>query len=179
MASIVEAIKTKMIIKDDLYGPDVNAALEKVSLGKALFMVVLPIHEKFCRKQNQDKLLEEFYWLLPITRSTFLHYTDATVANLIIDEISDHLVGFFKIAQFREGAKNNLTKTSSSATDFELDPSEQGPLSYITGYIVSKIYQKSRSKREASDKELHALVNSPKSIDMQTTSFRLEAEEAL
>lgn len=96
MASAVEAIKTKLI-KDDLYGPDINAALEKVSSSKALFKVVLPIYEKFCRKKNQDKLLEEFYGLLPITPSTFLHCTDANVANLIMIEIPDRLVGFLKL----------------------------------------------------------------------------------
>lgn len=71
----------------------------------------------------------------------------------------------FKIAQSREEAKNNPTQTTSSATDFELDPSEQGPLSYITGYIVSKIHQKSRNKKEASNEELQALVRSLKSAD--------------
>lgn len=164
LASAVEAIKTKLI-KDDLYGPDINAALEKVSSSEALFKVVLPIYEKFCRKKNQDKLLEEFYGLLPITPSTFLHCMDANVANLIMIEIPDRLVGFFKIAQSREEAKNNPTQTTSSATDFELDPSEQGPLSYITGYIVSKIHQKSRNKKEASNEELQALVRSLKSAD--------------
>ena len=29
----------------------------------------------------------------------------------------------------------------------KLDPSERGPLSYIAGYIVSKIYQKSKNKK--------------------------------
>ncbi|CAB3988360.1 Serologically defined colon cancer antigen 8-like, partial [Paramuricea clavata] len=62
--SIVKAIKTKLI-KDDLFGHEINDALKNVSSSKALFQAVTPIYNMFCRKQNRDKLLEEFYGLLP------------------------------------------------------------------------------------------------------------------
>lgn len=162
LASIVEAIKTKLI-KDDLFGPDINAALKEVSSSKALFDAVLPIYNKSCRKKNQDKMLEDFYGLLPINPSTFLHCTDGNVANLIMIEIPDRLVGFFKIANSREEARNNPTQPESKT--IELDPSERGPLSYIGGYIVSKMHQKSRNKNNTGSEELQTLVRSLKSTE--------------
>ena len=100
LASIVEDIKGKLI-KDDLFGPDINSAY------LALFVAVSPIYHKFCRKKNQDKMLEDFYRLLPINPSTFLHCTDANVANLIMIEIPDRLVRFFKIARSQQASNNS------------------------------------------------------------------------
>ena len=57
LASIVEDIKTKLI-KEDLFGPDINSALKKVSSSK---------NKSFLMK-NQDKMLEDFYGLLPICK---------------------------------------------------------------------------------------------------------------
>ena len=54
LASVVEEIKTKLI-KEDLFGPDINSALKKISSSKTLFDAVLPIY-KFCHKKNQDKM---------------------------------------------------------------------------------------------------------------------------
>ena len=105
LASIVEDIKGKLI-KDDLFGPDINSAIKKALSSKALFDAVSPIYNKFCHKKNQDKMLEDFYGLLPINPSTFLHCTDANVANLIMIEIPDRLVGFFKIARSRQASNN-------------------------------------------------------------------------
>ena len=55
LEGIVESTKTKLV-NDDLYGPDVNGTIEKVSCGKALFDAILPIYNLFCRKKNQDVL---------------------------------------------------------------------------------------------------------------------------
>jgi hypothetical protein len=71
LASIVQAKKTKLT-KDDLFGPDVNAALKEVSSSKALYDAVSSIYSKFCRKKNQNKMLEDFYGLLSIDPTTFL-----------------------------------------------------------------------------------------------------------
>ena len=101
LVSIIEAIKTKLI-KDDLFGHEINGALKKVFSSKALFDAVTPIYKKFCRKQNQDKLLEEFYGLLPTSSNMFLNCANQNVANLIMIEIPDHLVVFTR--------KHNLGK---------------------------------------------------------------------
>jgi hypothetical protein len=172
LASIIETIKTKLG-SDDLYIADLNAAIEKVSCSKDLFDDILPIYNMFRRKRNQDKLLEEFYGLLPVNASKFLNCTEDNVANLIMIEIPDRIVGFFKISQSRENAK---TKQTYSGADIEADitqlnPSENGPLSYIAGYIVSKLYQTSRNKQGTKNKELHALL--------QAALYRLKAEGAL
>ena len=159
LASIVEAIKTKLT-KDDLFGPDINAALKEVSSSKALYDAVSPIYNNFCRKKNQDKMLEDFYGLLPIDPTTFLHCTDGNVANLIMIEIPDRLVGYFKISNSREEARNNPTQPEAESKTIELNPSERGPLSYIAGYIVSKMHQKSRNKKDTCSEELQALVRS-------------------
>ena len=104
LEGIVEAIKTKLV-NDDLYGPDVNAAIEKISCSKALFDAILPIYNLFRRKKNQDVLLEFYRLLLPINASTFLNCPENNVGNLIIIEILDHLVRFHKISQVQEDAK--------------------------------------------------------------------------
>ena len=81
LEGIVKAIKTKLV-HDDLYGPDVNAAIEKISKG--LFDAILPIYNLFCRKESQDVLLEEFYGLLPMNASTFLNCPENNVGTLIM-----------------------------------------------------------------------------------------------
>ena len=97
LEGIVKAIKTKLA-NEDLYGPDVNAAIEKISCSKGLFDAILPIYNLFCQKKNQDVLLEEFYGLLPINAST-AYCPENNVGNLTMIEIPDHLGGFYKISQ--------------------------------------------------------------------------------
>ena len=65
-------------------------------------------------------MLEDFYGLLPINPNTFLNCTDRKVANLIMIEIPDRPVGFFKIAQSREEASSNPTQSLNSTV--EIDP---------------------------------------------------------
>jgi hypothetical protein len=80
-------------------------------------------------------------------------------------EIPDHLAGFFKVCHHHEkaGAKPTGTTTTS---DLKLDPSECGPPSYVAGYIVSKLYQKTRSKNQNEcDEELQALLQALKSTE--------------
>ena len=170
LEGIVEAIKTKSV-NDDLYGPDVNAAIEKISWSKGLFDAILPIYNLFCRKKNQDVLLEEFYGLLPINASTFLNCPENNVGNLIMIEIPDHLVGFYKISQVQEDAKKNPISTNSSSTKtIEISLHKRGPFSYIAGCIISKLYQTSRSRKGTCDGTLHALLQSLKS-DQSANSF--------
>jgi hypothetical protein len=162
LAGIVEAIKTNLI-DEDLYGPTTNTAIKSASCNKALFDAVLPLYNKFCRKKNQDKLLEEFYGLT-LDSSKYLNCPDSNAANIIMIEIPDRLVGFYKI-QARSGDKSTETTTAS---DFKLDPSERGPLSYIAGYIVSKLYHKTRTKGKGEcGEDLQALLQSLKSDETE------------
>ncbi|CAB3991924.1 Hypothetical predicted protein [Paramuricea clavata] len=152
----LNAIKVRLIA-EDLYGPEINNAVKNASCNKAFFDAVLPLYDKFCRKRNQDKLLEAFYGLIPNSRQ-YLNCPDSNAANLIMIEIPDHLAGFFKVCQHR--------KKATTTSDLKLDPSERGPLSYIAGYIVSKLYQKTRSKNQNEcDEELQALLQALKSTE--------------
>ncbi len=140
---IIEAIKTNLIT-EDLYGAEINKFMKNASCSEALFNAVLPLYTKFCRKKNQDKLLEAFYGLL-LNASKYLNCMNSIAASIIMIETPDHLVGHFKVCQERELAK---TKPTISTGDIRLDPSERGPLSYVAGYIVSKLYQKSKNTKD-------------------------------
>lgn len=126
-----------------------------------MFDALLPLYDKFSRKKNQDKLLEAFYGLIP-NASKYLNCPDSNAANLIMIEIPDRLAGYFKVCQNRPEA---TTKPTTIASDLILDPSERGPLSYVAGYIVSKLYQKSRNRKNECEEELLALLQSLKSTE--------------
>lgn len=79
------------------------------------------IWNMFCRKKNHDEILEDFYGLLSIEPSTFLHYTE----GLALIEIPDSRVGVFKIARCQEEAINNPTQLVRNAV--EIDVAERGP----------------------------------------------------
>ena len=84
-------------------------------------------------------------------------------------------MGFFKIARSREEASNYPTQLVKSAV--EIDAAERDPLSYIAGYIVSKMHQKSRKK-----KRTHAAKNYRHwcaQAKVQIALFLLVTEEAL
>ena len=157
LAGIVEAIKTSLCT-DDLYGTEMIAAVKTASCSKALYDSLLPLYEKFCRKKNQDKLLVEFYGLI-LDASKYLNCPNSHAANVIMIEIPDRLAAFFKLCQNREETK------TTTACNLKLDPSERGPLSYIAGYIVSKLYQKSRKSKNECDQELNTLLQSLKSTE--------------
>ena len=135
LAGIVEAIKT-----DNLYGTELIAAVKIASCSKALFDAVLPLNEKFCRKRNQDRLLEEFYGLI-LDASTYLNCSDSHAANVIMIETPDRLVVFFKLCQNHDEAR------TTTACDLKLDrwnvalfPTSQG-----TSYLnFTKSLEKAR-----------------------------------
>jgi hypothetical protein len=159
LAGIVESIKTNLIA-EDLYGSEINTAIKSASCSEAFFAAVLPLYNKFSRKKNQDKLLEEFYGLIH-NASKYLNCPDSKAASLIMIEIPDRLVGFFKVCQTREEAR--FKPATAMKSDIKLDPSEHGPLSYIAGYIVSKLYQKVRKRGNEGDPDLQALLQALKS----------------
>ena len=155
VASIVQAIKTKLI-EENLYGTDINTILSRDSVSsEALFKALLPLYETFCRKNDQDKLLQSFYGLIPQS-CKLLNCKDFKIANLIMIHIPDHLVGFYNVGQTRN-------KEETTSKPIELDPAERGPLSYVAGYVVSKLFQTSRRKTDKRNQELEALLQNMKS----------------
>ena len=97
LTGIVKAIKTSFTTAD-LYGPEINDAFKKAAWSKTLFDVVLPLYHKFYRKKNQDKLLEDFYGLIP-NANKYLNCPDSNAATIIMIEIADLLAGFVKVCQ--------------------------------------------------------------------------------
>ena len=160
--SIVDTIK-KNIVEEKLYGENINAAVEKVTATEALFDEVLPIYTKFSRSQNQDKLLESFYGLMPKS-AQLLNCTDSRVANLVMIHIPNHLVGFFNVQNVSQ------ERDTESTPDCKIEPSEHGPLSYISGYVISKLGRASKSKEE--NTELQALLQNLKS-EQENSSYIL------
>ena len=59
------------------------------------------------------------------------------------------------------------------AGNLKIDPNERGPLSYIAGYIVSKLYQKTHTKKNKQDERLQELLESLKSTEPETPSNNL------
>ena len=148
--TIVDTIKTN-VVTEKLYGDEIDSVVKSISATEELFKEVLPLYTKFCRNRNQDKLLESFYGLM-LNSSTLLNCKDSRVANLIMIHIPDHLVGFCNVGLMGE-------KTVEPA-DYEIQSSEHGPLSYIIGYVVSKLNKASKGKSGEEKPELHALLQS-------------------
>ena len=94
LAGIVEVIKTSLIT-EALYGPEINTAVMNASCSKALFDAVLPLCEKFCRKKNQDKLLEAFYGLIP-NASKYLNCPDSKRCEYDNDRDTRSLIWIFQ-----------------------------------------------------------------------------------
>ncbi len=155
VSGFVEAIKAH-IIDEDLYGAETNKVLGAVSSTKALFTAVLLIYKTFTRKRNQDKMLELFYGLIPRS-CELLKCKDYKIANLI--QLPDFLIGFCN----RTNMTSNQTQGDDTAS--KLDPDEYGPLSYIAGYIVSKLHQKNRAKKDKSNEEIQILLHAMQSTE--------------
>ena len=151
----VEAIKAR-IIDEGLYDNATTIVLKDVTTTKALFTAVRPIYETFCKKKNQDKLLETFYGLIPRSQE-LLKCDDYRIANLVLIQLPDFLLGFYK--------SSTMTKKQNE-TPATLEPAERGPLSYIAGYIVSKLITKNRTKKGQSSDEIQAVLNVMKSTEV-------------
>jgi uncharacterized C2H2 Zn-finger protein len=162
ITSIVDTIKEN-IVKEKLYGENINAVVEKAIATKELFDEVLPLYTKFSRSRNQDKLLQSFYGLMPKS-AELLNCTDSRVANLVMIHIPDHLVGFLNVQNVSQ------ERGTESAPDCKIEPSEHGPLSYISGYVISKLSRASKSKEE--NNELQALLQNLKS-EQENNSYIL------
>ena len=104
--------------------------------SKTLFDDVLPFYDKFYCKKNQDKLLEDFYGLIP-NANKYLNYPDSNAATIIMIEIPDRLAGFFKVCLNRE---NSCTTTASN--DLKIDGHPNKALFLILQGISSQNFIK-------------------------------------
>ena len=150
LKSIVDTIK-RNIVAEKLYGDKIDSVVNNISATELLLKEVLPLYTKFCRNKNQDKLLESFYGLM-LNSSTLLNCKDSRVANLVMIHVPDHLVGFANLGQVGEETLESV--------DYEIQPSEHGPLSYIVRYVVSKLNKACKGKSGEEKPELQALLQS-------------------
>ena len=168
VASIVESIKAQ-IFREKLYGSDMNDSIKAASSSQALFNALFPLYAKFCRKKSQDQLVESFFALMPQS-TRLLNCEDYKAANLIMIHIPDHLVGFYNINRGRtDRIEAAQTSEASQPNTQSVDKAERGPLSYVAGYVVSKLFQTSKRKNGEHKEELNSLLQSMKSSG--TSSF--------
>ena len=142
-----------MLEKKYLYGEEIQNGLKNVSGGEALLDALQPLYEKFCRKKNMDKLLESFYGLIP--RSCEL-------------QIPDHLASYYEINRTESTTEGISTTTSSEK---RINPEERGPLSYLAGYIVSKLHKTCARTKDKNNGKLLSLLQNMKSAEELTNSF--------
>ena len=88
---------------------------------------------------------------------------DYKIANLIMIQLPDFLVGFYN--------RTCMEKNDQPQEEMKIDPAECGPLSYIAGYIVSRLHLKNRKKEEKSNKEVQALLQAMKSSEAASHEF--------
>ena len=115
------------------------------------------LYERFCHKRNQDNLLSDFYELIP--KATELLLCDnQQVCSLVMIYIPDHLVAFYKtgVQQARQGASTDQGEIT------ELEEKEHGPLSYVAGYVLSKLQKKCWRKGKTNE-ELQVMLQNMKS----------------
>ncbi len=110
----VETIKTR-IIEENLYGKEINLALQKIKSMPKLYQSLLPIYQTFCWKKNQDNLLKVFYGLIPQS-CNLLNCDDFRVANLIMIQLPDFLVGHYNTAIQRQKHGESQGESSSGSS---------------------------------------------------------------
>ena len=149
LSLIVEKIKAK-ITKDGFWDDEMTSNMATIKSNDSLYNHVQPIYERFCHKRNQDKFLMEFYELIPNSSGIF-QCENQQLCSLIMISMPDYLVLLLKEVQ-ASTSSGSETSVSSELTEYE-----RGPLSYIAGYVLSKLRKKSVTKK---NDELQTLLQS-------------------
>ena len=120
---------------------------------------IVPLNADFCRKKNQDKLVELFFSLMSQS-CELLKCESYKAANLILIHVLDHIVEFYNINRAQATAQSTeISQTGIKA----IHQTELGALSYIAGYVVSKLFQTNKRKSRAHNEEFSLLLQSMKS----------------
>lgn len=153
---------TESLAKCDIYGLAVRNVFTTVTFQPTELLVqsIKNLYAKFCRKCDRDKLLMNLYKLIPQSANMFLvsNPVSVEILNLIMVNLPDLLVSFYK-----RGEQNE----DSMAIEKSLEESEYGPLSYVAGYIIGKLYRMSKFHRSQTDTQIQiqCLLLSLKSAD--------------
>ena len=173
VTSIIESIKAK-ITNEKLYGTQVSESIKSASCTDALYDVLCPLYWTFYQKKNQDKLVQSFFGLIPQS-SKLLNCEDYKAANLIMVHIPDKLVEFYHTECSQAELADLPEKESQKQIKYSINPVERGPLTYVAGYVVSKLFQTyvQDRKRKAikPNEQIQSLLQDMKSTNQSTSSF--------
>lgn len=137
---------TESLAKCDIYGSHVKNIFTTITFQPTHLLVesMMDLYAKFCKKCDRDKLLINFYKLIPQSVNMFSvsNPVSEEILNLIMMNLPDLLVSFYK-----RGEQNE----DSLPIEKPLEQSEYGPLSYVAGYIIGKLYRKSKFHRSQTD----------------------------
>ena len=151
------------VIKSKLYGEKITKLISEADLKPSDLLVssLSTLYDGYCEKLDRDKLLKNFYKLIPESAKMFQTTSkemNAPAYNLLMIHIPDLVVGFYK----RGNVKEKLPVIKP------IEQSEFGPLSYVAGYIIAKMFRKSKAtgkgKETPEQLELQSLLLSMKSL---------------
>lgn len=173
LSSIVEKIKAK-ITKDGFWDDEMTAKMASVKSNDSLYNHIQPIYERFCYKRNQDRFLMEFYELIPKSCG-ILKCQNQQLCSLIMISIPDYLVSLFK-GCVTEQEHASTSSAIDTGVSLELSEYERGPLSYIAGYVLSKLSKESAKKK---NDELQTIVQSMICPDTENTYIEARSRGGL
>ena len=144
----------KSVIESKLYGESMSTLLAEADPKQSEDLVkhLATLYDQYCEKLDRDKLLKNFYKLMPVSGKMFVTKSkNMTVPayNLIMIQIPDLLVGFYK----RGNVKEKLPDIKP------IEKSEFGSLFYIAWYVISKMYRKSK---------ICARKDTPEQVELQS-----------
>ena len=128
------------VITSKLYGEKMTREAD-LKPSDLLVSSLSALYGAYCEKLDRDKLLKNFYKL--ITKSADMFQTtskdmNAPAYNLMI-HIPDLLVGCYK--------RGNITEKLPVIKPVE--SSEFGPLSYVAGYIIAKMFRQCEREKNS------------------------------
>ena len=107
--------------------------------------------------------MKSFYGLIPQT-CELLNCKDYKTANLVMIQLPDFLVGFYK-------RTHTIAMDNQGEDEERIDPTEHGPLSYIAGYIVGTLHRKNMRKKEKLNGEIQSLLQAMRSSEPAEHAF--------
>ena len=160
LVNIVSNVKLK-ITEEGFCDNGILSNLANVSSNDTLWCFVTSFCRKgrFCRKYNQDNILSDFYELIPKATELLLR-DNQQLCSLVMIYIPDHLVAFYQTGDRQ--ARAELLAPIKDREITELEEKERGPLSYIVGYVLSKLEKKCWGKGKTNE-ELQVMLQNMKS----------------
>ena len=143
------------VIKSKLYGEKITKLISEADLKPSDLLVssLSTLYDGYCEKLDREKLLKNFYKLIPESAKMFQTTSkemNAPAYNLLMIHIPDLVVGFYK----RGNVKEKLPVIKP------IEQSEFGPLSYVAGYIIAKIFRKSKATGKGKETPEHLELQS-------------------